>query len=159
MKIKDLKDEDFINYKKPSMYIATAICDWKCCTERGLPVSICQNSKTAKQPTIEYQDVYIVKRYLNNPLTSAVVFCGLEPFMQFDEMYNLIKMFREATQDDIVIYTGYYEDEIKEQINKLMEFKNIIVKFGRYIEHDMSVYDPILGVKLASSNQFAKKIS
>ena len=30
--IRFIKDEDFVNYRKPSMFIGTARCDFKCCT-------------------------------------------------------------------------------------------------------------------------------
>ena len=30
MKIKGITDEDFVNYKYPSMFIATSICSFKC---------------------------------------------------------------------------------------------------------------------------------
>ena len=57
-----------------------------------------------------------------------------------------------------MIYTGYYENEINDKLKKRLSFKNIIVKFGRYIPNDTPVYDEILGVTLASHNQYAKKI-
>ena len=38
-------------------------------------------------------------------------------------------------------------------------FKNIIIKFGRYIPNQQAHYDDILGVNLASNNQYAIKIS
>ena len=63
------------------------------------------------------------------------------------------------TQDEIIIYTGYYPEEIEEKINKLKQFANIIVKFGRYIPDRPSRYDEVLGVTLISDNQFAKRIS
>ena len=28
-------DEDFIQYKKPAMFLGTATCDWKCCHDAG----------------------------------------------------------------------------------------------------------------------------
>ena len=31
--------------------------------------------------------------------------------------------------DDVVIYTGYYPDEIKDALDILRGFKNIIIKF------------------------------
>ena len=36
--------------------------------------------------------------------------------------------------------------------------KNIIIKFGRFIPNRPSRYDEVLGVELASDNQFAKRI-
>ena len=41
----------------------------------------------------------------------------------------------------------------------LSYFDNIIIKFGRYIPNKQSHYDNILGVNLASDNQYAVKIS
>ena len=60
--------------------------------------------------------------------------------------------------DPIVIYTGYYPSEIKEQLKKLFKFNRIIIKFGRFIPNDKQRYDEVLGITLASSNQFALTI-
>jgi hypothetical protein len=101
----------------------------------------------------------IVKRYTHNPISEAIVMQGLEPFDSFDDLVDLIKHFTEASDDDIVIYTGYYEDEIQPYVNKLKaDFKNIIVKFGRYIPDQQSHYDEVLGVNLASDNQKGVRI-
>lgn len=35
MILKSIVDEDFINYRKPSMFIVTAQCDFKCDRECG----------------------------------------------------------------------------------------------------------------------------
>ena len=154
MRVKNLIDEDFQNYKKCSMFIGTAVCDWKCCNEAG--AAICQNLPLAKAATLEVDDKVIVKRYASNPLTSAIVIGGLEPFDQWGELVALIKAFRAITEDTIVIYTGYREDELVPQIKQLKQFKNIIVKFGRYVPNQPSHYDEVLGIKLASPNQYAK---
>ena len=44
-------------------------------------------------------------------------------------------------------------------VDFLKSYKNIIIKFGRFIPNDKPHRDTILGVNLASSNQYAKKIS
>jgi hypothetical protein len=152
-------DEDIVNYKKTSMFIATCYCDFKCCTELGLDICICQNSPIAQSKIIDMSDERIVKRYIKNKLTHAVVIGGLEPFKQFDEMIVLIKCFREQTEDDIVIFTGYYENEISNELEQLKQFKNIIIKYGRYIPGHEIHFDEVLGVNLASDNQYAEKIS
>ena len=74
---------------------------------------------------------------------------------------NLIFYFRiyQDCHDPFIIYTGYYPEEIDGQIKFLSIFENIIIKFGRYIPNRNNKYDEILGVTLASDNQFAKKIS
>ena len=61
--------------------------------------------------------------------------------------------------DDIVIYTGYNKEEIVDKITQLADFKNIIIKFGRYVPNRPSRYDEILGITLVSDNQYAEKIS
>lgn len=159
MKIKALLEEDFIQYKKPSMFIATCYCDWKCCKEYG-DITMCQNSNLAKSNVIiEIDNFYLIQKYLSNNITEAIVFGGLEPIKQYDEVYSFIETFREYSNDDIVIYTGYTREEIKKNIQELKKFKNLIIKFGRYIPNDIGRYDEILGVHLASSNQYAEKIS
>lgn len=40
-----------------------------------------------------------------------------------------------------------------------MKWKNIIVKFGRFIPNQHPHYDEVLGINLASDNQYAEKIS
>lgn len=164
MLIKGLNDEDFVNYKKPSMYIAFPNCDFKCDYEAGC--SVCQNSPLIREPNIDIQYHMIVSRYIHNPITKAIVFGGLEPILSYYDMYKLIKEFREVTNDDIVIYTGYTEEELESTyfnahliLEELEEFPNIIIKFGRFIPNQESHYDEVLGVKLASPNQYARRIS
>ena len=158
MIIKGLTDEDFVNYKKPAMFIATNQCSFKCEKECGI-MGMCQNHPLATAPQIAFSDEKIVERFLSNDISKAIVFGGLEPFDQFDELFLLIKRFREKTNDDIVIYTGYNENEIKAQVEKLKQFKNIIIKFGRYVPNQVPHYDELLGIELASDNQYAKRIN
>lgn len=160
MQVKTIIDEDFTNYKNPSMFISTCYCNWKCCIEQGLDKSICQNSEIAQQKNIEISADEIFSRYNSNPITNALVIGGLEPFLQFKEVYTLIKYFRDnKCSDDIVIYTGYYDYEIQNQLNELKQFQNIIIKFGRYIPNQKTHFDEVLGINLASNNQYAEKIS
>lgn len=181
MLLKGITDEDFVNYKVPSMFIATAFCSFKCDKENGQPV--CQNSRLARQSNIDISDDLILDRYKNNPISHAIVFGGLEPFDQFVQLFHLINKIRDADIiDDIVIYTGWNKDELERAkwdayligpdgskqyfnsaplncIQTLQRFQNIIIKYGRYIPGHQPHYDPVLGVNLASDNQYAERIS
>lgn len=150
-------EEDFTNYKEPSLFLGTAYCDWKCCKDAGYDV--CQNKNLASSKKINITIETLYNRYKTNQLTSTIVLGGLEPFMQFKDIYDLIAYFRgQGDESYFIIYTGYNENEIGPEISKLRPLKNIIVKFGRYIPNQKSHYDEILGVNLASDNQYAKII-
>jgi len=159
MKVKTIVTEDFSNYKKIAMFISAVSCNWKCCAESGYESDLCQNEPLAQMETKELDNEKIVDKYLNDPITNSVVIGGLEPFDQFDDMMEFIEAFRKRCDDDIVIYTGYNENEIISKIEILKSVGNIIVKFGRYIPNDKPKYDEVLGVTLASSNQYAKVLS
>ena len=157
MIIKAFVDEDFVNYQKASMFIGFPSCSWKCEKECGKRV--CQNGTLATSTNIEVDVRSIVRRYVDNDITSAIVCGGLEPFDSWSDLYRLVTYLRMQTNDDIVIYTGYYKEEIQEYIDRLMFFDNIIIKYGRYIPGYEKHYDDVLGVYLASDNQYAEKIS
>lgn len=158
MLIKGLTYEDFINYKKPSMVIITSKCDFKCDYECG--EGCCQNSPLAKAETKAVSDDDIILRYLLNDITKAIVFAGLEPFEQFEEMFNFIAKlrFNYHRPDTVVIYTGFNKTEISSMIEALKPLGNIIVKFGRFVPNQEKKYDDVLGVYLASPNQYAEVI-
>lgn len=159
MELKGIIMEDFINYKKPSMFILFPFCSFKC--EKECVEHCCQNSALAQAPNIDVGVRTIVNKYINNPITSAIVIGGLEPFDSEQDLLTLITYLRVSTQDDIVIYTGFTKEELKyrEIYKSLLRFKNIIIKFGRYIPHQQPHYDSTLGVMLASDNQCAERIS
>jgi hypothetical protein len=151
--------EDFVNYKVPCMTIEMPYCSFKCDRECGKPV--CQNGPLAHSPNIDYSINKIIQSYIENPITRAVVFQGLEPFDSIEDLREFIFKFRllYSINDDVVIYTGYNKDEIEKYVIQLAHFSNIIIKFGRYVPDSESHYDEILGVKLASPNQYAERIS
>ena len=64
MKIKGLIDEDFVNYKLPSMFIATSKCSFKCDAECGK--AVCQNLPLATAPVIDVSCKELVNRYMSN---------------------------------------------------------------------------------------------
>ena len=159
MKTKSVVVDDFVNYKKPSLFISTCYCDWKCCKDQKMDISMCQNSPLNKSQIKEFSNSELLSLYKNSIFQKSVVFGGLEPFEQFDDILSFIKFFRNVCNDDIVIYTGYYKNEIEDKLSKLKKYKNIIIKFGRFIPNDESHFDEVLGVKLASKNQYAERIS
>ena len=136
------------------MFLIFPTCTFKCDVECGRP--ICQNSTLAHEPTINVRTITIIQRYIENPLTHAVVCGGLEPFDSWPDLRYFIALFRYYSNDPIVIYTGYKEEELTEIIPVLQEFDNIIVKFGRFIPDSPHTFDAVLEMELASPNQYAK---
>lgn len=159
MKIKWIKDLDYDNYKNPSMFIGVCECDWKCCVEQNIEKTCCWNNDLydLKATDISSQELY--ERYIKNKKTKAIVIGGFEPFLQIEEIIELIEYFRKNNcNSDFVIYTGYYEHEIEEELKKLKRFKNIIIKFGRFKQNENPHYDKILGLYLSNESQYAKRI-
>lgn len=153
MIVKAIINEDFTDYKKPSMFIACPRCNMKCGAE------YCQNNPLLKESDYDIDNDKIIKDYLDNNLTQAIVFGGLEPMDSKDLWFFILKLRREYhCYDDIVIYTGYTKCEILDKVTLLKEVSNIIIKFGRYIPNQTPHYDEVLGVNLASDNQYAEKI-
>ena len=164
MLVKGINDEDFVNYKKPSMFIAFNSCTFKCGR------ADCQNSALALSPDIYITKEEICERYLKNKISEAFVFGGLEPFDQLIDLISLVDCIRNKynIDDDIVIYTGYTERELLEgRMSKDTEvgrqnysflvknYNNLIIKFGRYYPNQTPHRDNILGVNLSSDNQYA----
>lgn len=156
IKVKGILDEDFVNYKKPSMFIAFPSCTFKCEKESG--VRCCQNSALANQDDIVVDVDTIIYRYLSNHITSALVIGGLEPFDSPESLKTLVARFREVSDDDVVIYTGYYPEEIPLLLANVAADRNVIVKFGRFVPGEEPRKDELLGVTLASANQYAMRI-
>lgn len=168
MIIKGVIFEDFVNFKKPVMYIAFPKCSFKCDKENG--ARYCQNWEVARQPDIEVSALSLIERYLSNPITQGVVISGLEPFDTPEQLLDFVKSFRAYTCEPIVIYTGYTEEELEEgywypqnsfeenkRIWQLIKDYGVIVKFGRFRPNQEPHYDKVLGVKLMSDNQYAKE--
>lgn len=157
MIIKSFKDEDFVNYKKPSMFIIMPHCTFKCDKENGC--LMCQNSHLAHEPTHNIEEDMLITRYLTNFITKAIVFGGLEPFDTAEELAHFIGRLRHHTGDDIVIYTGYTEEELatNKYYKQILGYDNIIIKYGRFRPNQTPHYDEVLGVNLTSDNQYAKR--
>ena len=151
--------EDFVNYKVPCLTLQTPYCTFKCDKECGKQV--CQNSALATALISHFSDDVLIKKYIENNITKAICFQGLEPFDNFEDVYDFIFKLRKDYNnfDPVVIYTGYNKEEISSQLKQLTHFENIIVKYGRFIPDQQSHFDSVLGVNLASDNQYAERIS
>lgn len=169
MRVKGINDECFSDFKDPSFYIAFPKCSFKCDRECGS--NVCQNSPLANEPDVIIDKEKLIERYLNNPITKAVVLGGLEPFDSELDLLPFVDCLRRqfGCNDTVVIYTGYTEEELesgnwgngnvenqKTYYKTLTEYGNIIIKFGRFHPNEEPHYDSILGVELASPNQYAK---
>lgn len=157
MLIKGIIDENLVDYKKPSMSIMFPFCTFKCEKECG--ESCCHNSSLATSPTLSVSPELLVDRFIQNPITKAFTFMGLEPLDSFEDVVDLIEEIRKRTDADIVIYTGYRKEEIVDHLIVLARYKNIIVKFGRFVPNQKGHHDDVLGVQLANDEQFAERIS
>lgn len=168
MKLVGIIDEDFVNYRKPSMVLEFPYCDFKCMKESGM--QICQNLPLASLPIVDVSPKTLIDRFINNPITEAVVMQGLEPLSEksIQDVIAFIKELRRTNnKTDIVIYTGYTENEIGSQIPYLCDaFRvsscviggHLIIKYGRFKPNEQYHYDEVLGVNLASNNQYGKII-
>lgn len=159
MKVIDIMWEDFVNYKVPCMTIQMPYCTFKCDKEYGC--TVCQNSELAHAELHDWTIESILSAYEANPIARAICFQGLEPFDSFNDLLRFVAICRQSyfINDEIIIYTGYKKYEIEDQLIQLKQFPNIIVKFGRYIPQQPPIYDEVLGVELASPNQYAERIS
>ena len=168
MILKGIEPENFENYKKPALFLAFPKCSFKCDKEAGC--AVCQNSALATSPNLDVKIDSIIDLYMDNPISRAIVCGGLEPFDSLGDLLCLIMNLRYRTPDPIIIYTGYTEEEISKMeyilcntkrnvLDMLSVYENIIIKFGRYIPNQEKHLDKILGVELASPNQYAKIVS
>ena len=160
IKLKGIIFEDFVNYKKPCMTLMFPYCDFKCDKECG--EQLCQNRELAAAPLQTVHVNGLLRLYKENPITEAIVLQGLEPLDSLVDVYTVAANLKDFNiQDDFIIYTGYNKSEISIQtINSLASMipGHFIIKWGRFVPHQESHFDPILGVKLASDNQYAEII-
>ena len=153
--LKGVLDYDCTNYKEPVLTLEFPFCDFKC--DRLNCCDICQNLPLADEPNINISYESIWKMYSENPLTKAICCQGLEPFDSQPQLLDFIEYIRYGCQcnDPIVIYTGYEKWELN-CLDLLKDYGNIIIKYGRFIMNQDPHYDEVLGVKLASNNQYAE---
>ena len=157
IRLKGVIHEDYVNYKEPSMVLLFPHCSFKCDNENG--TQLCHGRGLSLEKDINVEIDSLIDKYLENDLTHAIVCSGLDPMDSFAQLKEFIRRLRLKTDDMVIIYTGYKNDEIELEVDELKEYPNIIVKFGRFKPGYDSHKDPVLGVDLASPNQYAVKIS
>lgn len=158
MKLISLIDEDFVNYKKPSMVLGFPFCDFKCGKEN------CQNASLDGAQTIDISYEEVVDRFLESEVSEAIVLAGLEPMDSLVDVKNLVDELRRVrgNASDIVIYTGYTEEELRPKLQFIKREcgwgigENIYIKYGRYIPEEEPYFNELLGITLAGRNQGAK---
>lgn len=145
--------EVFQDYKDSAILFSAIDCDWKCCREYGQ--SICQNQKMHGQREVILPFSRVLETICNS-YTDAVIFGGLEPMLQADELVQCIEYLRQQGMSrPIIIYTGYYPHEINTDTLIRLANCHVIMKFGRYDPSYEPKFDDILGITLASGNQFS----
>lgn len=164
MIVKAIQTERYQDYRVPAMFIACSKCTFKCDRECGKPV--CQNSELAQVPDKTIDTADIIYMYTENPITQSIIFGGLEPLDQTEDIVNVASQLRQlGITDDVVIYTGYTEEEVCEKtIDGIpfleyaqKHFAPLVIKYGRYVPNQQPHYDEVLGVTLASDNQYARR--
>lgn len=157
IRLKDIV-EVFQDYKKSALLLCCISCDWKCCIEAGIDVSVCQNHNIIKQREV-YLPFDVILNKVNLSITDSIIFGGLEPLLQSDEVCGLIEYLREqGVKKDILVYTGYYIEEIDKEVIKRLKNCHVILKCGRYIPNKPKKFDKILGITLASDNQYSVQL-
>jgi len=163
MLLKQIIDENFGDYRECSMLLVTPNCTFKC--------SECHNKHLTKMETKNFPDKEILKRFFDNPLTSAIVIGGLEPLDRIQDvvwfMYYLNEYVHKnnVEKPTVVIYTGYDLEYIDNNLYwtglgcQLVKYNKCIIKYGGfqpeyYDDGNLKkVWNNDLGVYLASPNQ------
>lgn len=157
IRVKDVV-EVFQDYKKSALLFCTCFCDWKCCIEAGISKDICQNHKIANQREVNlpFEKALNMVKF---SITDSIIFGGLEPILQAEEVCSLIEYLRnKGITKDILIYTGYYIEEIEESVLQRLKNCHVILKCGRFKPDRPKKFDEILGITLASDNQYGVQL-
>lgn len=154
-------DADFVNNSKCTFVIESGItCSFKCDKENDC--QLCQNIALIKEPIIDTSIDRILEMYLNQNIAHSITFQGLEPLDNLKQLLWFIYYFRKICGDNIYIWTGYTEEECQDLIYFIQHettWENIIIKFGRFRPNQKPHFDEVLGINLASDEQYALKIS
>jgi len=161
MKLKQIVDEVFGDYKECGMLLIFPECTWKC---EG-----CQNKQLALLETREFPNEDIVKRFEENPFSKCIIFGGLEPLCNVSSIndifsfitYLLEKYHLREDRPTLIIYTGYDLDAVNNILNIIVSglgnllatYENVIIKYGKYDKDGTPYFNETLGITLISKNQ------
>ena len=159
IRVLDVNACDCVNNKDITFNIAAGVsCSFKCCPEHP---EICQNNPLCQQRVKHVFISKLVNQYVRQKLASSITIQGLEPLDNLIELLWFLWYLRKQTSDAVFVWTGYTEEEAEWFIKviKDLNLDNIFIKFGRFVLNGEPRFDDVLGVVLASSNQYCKKIS
>ena len=160
IELKGIIWEDFVNYRKICTTLMFPKCDFKCDRECGK--QFCQNKGLAAAESQWYDIDDIMTKYMHTYLSDAIVLQGLEPLDSLVDVYTVAAALNKyKITSDLVIYTGYDKSEVDPSIlDKLSSLVpgHLIIKWGRFIPNKNQHFDSILGVTLASNNQYGEII-
>ena len=120
----------------------------------GCKNCINKHLKGAASQSADYIGTFI-EQVLDRSLTNLLVLGGLEWTEQIFDLYRVLYVC-EMCGANVILYTHYTEDELKEKFPKLLEYP-IYIKYGAYIEELKSSTHFSYGIPLASTNQYIKK--
>ena len=111
----------------------------------------CFNQPLKNQPTLQTEDIDIIKEIKTNPFNKGIVFAGLEWSLQSNELVRLAKLAKENGLQTM-LYTGmsFVSDR---DIAQYFDY----IKCGRYEEELKTINHIEYGITLASSNQHIYK--
>lgn len=148
IKLLDVR-ETITDYRKSTLYLCGYICTLGC--------KDCFHNELKKNHPTTLSIEKLFTDYISTTSCDAILFSGLNWLEQIEELFVLIHYIRSNhINKDIVIYTGYDKHEISDKIAMLSKFDNIIIKYGRFDATLPPRYDDVLGITLASSNQWAE---
>lgn len=120
-------------------------CDKRCSGCMSPELQTTKGSKNISVKEIEKMFEKIVDRI------DGVTISGGEPFLQAEELYELVHYLKQNITDDIIIYSGYKFEELKQMqsiyVDKILDLISVLID-GEYIDEQ----NDGIGIR-GSSNQ------
>ena len=104
--------------------------------------------------TEEYLDK-IISEINSNPLLDGITLSGGDPLYNPEEMFEVVKYFKEKTKINIWLYTGYTIEELRKDNKRMavLEYIDTLVD-GKFFQE---LYDPLLKFRGSSNQRIIKK--